>query len=258
MTTTPRRIVAFGHSHLGALAAAYATRAARTEPRYELVLYQFLRAERPHIVHVDKQGWRYHPEIEQELIELMATCDPEAVVILLQGEQAALAGFVAPVRPYDFIFPSETGYVPQTATEIIPYSVVFEVCKDRFRLIADFLDLLGDSLPRNSFALSPPPIVGDRKFILDTKGRHSEITHHIDQFGLPPTAWRLRQLKVHMMALRSIYEERGIRFVDPPAIASGDDGCLRPELRSDVFHANATYGQLLLDQIEDLLQQSPL
>jgi hypothetical protein len=250
----PKKVVAIGHSHLGALAAAYANPGLRGERSFELSSYQFLRSDRAHIVHEDGKGWRYHPEIEKEVLALLDTVKPDAVTILLQGEQAVLAGLVPSVRPYDFFFPSEIGYVPDPTCEIIPFSIVFEVCKDRFRLIADFLDLIGKSLPDNCFALGPPPLVGDRDFILNTKYRHGEIASHIEQYGLPSTVWRLRVWEVHMMALRSIYRERGIRFLEPPMTSCSAEGCLNAAFRGDVFHANAAYGQLLLAQIDEAVR----
>jgi hypothetical protein len=250
-----QKVFSLGHSHLGALSSAYENVEPHSGLTFELTRYQFLRVDRPHIVHVENRGWCYNQEIERDILDLLENTKPAAVAILLQGEQAVSSGLIAPVRPYDFFFPQEVGYIPDPNSEIIPFDIIFNICKNKFRLIADFLDLIVDRLPPIAFALCPPPIVGDTKFILNSDTSHEGISSHIAKFGLPSTSWRLRVWKVHVMALRAVYTDRKIAFIDPPAESFGEDGCLRTEFRSDVFHANAAYGQLLLNQINRLVEQ---
>ncbi len=243
-----QRVIAFGHSHLGALNAAYEKTGPEPSLSYALTTYQFLRSDRPHIVNVDN-SWRYNPEIERELLHILDQTTPIAVVIMLQGDQAISSGLTAPAKPYDFFFPGEVGYSPSPGTEIIPFDLALSACKKTYHLIADFLDLIRDRLPPVSFALCPPPPVGDREFILSSSTRHGNISSHIEKFGLPDAAWRRRIWKLHTTALRSVYEERSIAFIDPPPESFDEAGCLRIEYRGDVFHANVAYGQMLLDQI---------
>ena len=61
------KIVVFGHSHMGALLAAFDQQVAQGQQSCDLVSYQFLRADRQHIVNID-DTWRYNPECEQELL----------------------------------------------------------------------------------------------------------------------------------------------------------------------------------------------
>ena len=103
------------------------------------------------------------------------------------------------------------------------------------------------------FALCPPPPIDDREFILASNPKHANIAEHLAKRGLPPTSWRYRIWKLHMAALRMIYEDHGIGFIEPPRDAIGANGCLTEAFRSDVFHANAAYGHLLLQQLRHVL-----
>jgi hypothetical protein len=243
------KVLAFGHSHLGALSAAYEQAKGRQDLPYELTTYQFLSSDRPQMVNPDDKGWRYHPEIERDIRELTDTFKPQAIVIMMHGEQAVSAGLIVPTKPYDFYFPQEIGYVPNAAVEIISFDLLFKMYIARYHMIADFIDLIRDRLPPLSFALSPPPLVGDRQFIIDSDTKHGNISCHIKKHGLSTTAWRLRIWKINTMAMRTVYKARAIEFIDPPNCTTDENGCLRLEYRADVFHANAAYGQLLLQQI---------
>lgn len=247
-----RKIVVFGHSHLGALTAAYASADVRATLDFELFPFQFLRSDRPQFVNPDNAGWRYHPDIERELVELIKTVEPDAAVVMMHGEQAISAGLIAPAKPYDFFFPGETGYTPYPASEIIPFELMLKLTVAKYHTIADFLDFMRERLPPLAFGLCPPPPVGDRQFILNSGTQHEDISNQIKKYGLPSMAWRNRIWKINALAMREVYGARGIGFVDPPNAAFDDNG-LRPEYRADVFHANAAYGELLLKQIDRLL-----
>jgi hypothetical protein len=261
---TPRRqavsaqakIVVFGHSHLGALLAAFAQQVSQGQQSCNLVSYQFLRTDRPHIVNID-DTWRYNPECEQELLQLIAETRPAAVISMLQGEQAVAAGMIMPEPRFDFYFPGEETDVPERGEEIVPFDLLFEACKTEYQLVSDLLDRLRRYIAVPFFAFCPPPPIDDPEFILASNPKHANIAEHLATRGLPATHWRYRIWKIHMAALRTIYEEHGVRFVEPPGDAIGSNGCLDARFRSDVFHANAAYGQLLLRQVQQLIKQAP-
>jgi hypothetical protein len=244
------RILVFGHSHMGALQVAYAAEAAGGSAGGELVFYQFLREGRPHIILHDGK-WQYHPDCRRELLDLIRATQPRLMVSMLQGEQAVLAGLVVPQLPFDFYLPEEEA-ATSTVAEIIPYDVLLECCKFDYRLICDLVDEVRTATAQPVIALSPPPPIGDRDFILANNLRHANIGEHIKQHGLPTTRWRRRLWQVHTEAIRSIYRERGIAFADPPAETCGADGCLLQPFWSDAIHANEAYGRLLLRQIRSL------
>jgi len=246
------RVLVFGHSHLGALMAANEGEAANDARRFEIVSYQFMREDRPHIVHLDGE-WRYHPECEKELCALISSTGPDLVVSMLQGERATAAGLIAPEHPFEFHFPGEEkAFGPEA--EIVPFDMLIEVCRWEHGLIGELLDRMRGHVRLPSVALSPPPPIGDDAFIVASNIRHADIGRYLRERGLPPKRWRYRVWKLHTLALRTIYWERGVAFADPPVGAQGEDGCLLREFWSDPFHANARYGHLLLGQIQSFLR----
>ena len=102
-------VVALGHSHLGALERAYKEINVSGTSPIKLVSYQFLRRERPHIINQENR-WQYHPEIRDEIIQLLDIQCPDSVIMMLQGEQAVAAGLLTPETPYEFFFPDEDNY----------------------------------------------------------------------------------------------------------------------------------------------------
>ena len=246
------RVVLFGHSHMGALVAAFDEQVSQRRQSLDLFSYQFLRTDRPHIVNVGGR-WRYNPECEDELRRLIAQTRPFALISMLQGEQAVAAGLIMPERRFDFYFPGEETYVADPAQEIVPYDLLLEACKIEHHLVSDLLDRLKPFVTVPIFALCPPPPIDDEEFILASNPKHANIAEHLAKRGLPATHWRYRIWKVHIAALRAIYEARGIRFIEPPREAIGANGCLDARFRSDVFHANAAYGHLLLQQTQQLI-----
>jgi hypothetical protein len=250
------KVVVFGHSHLGALLAAFDEQVVQGQPSLELLSYQFLREDRPHIVNLDGR-WRYNPECEAELSQLIARTRPAAIVSMLQGEQAVAAGLIMPERRFDFYFPGEESCVPERDQEIVPYDLLFEICKADYQLVADLLDRLRPSVTVPIFAFCPPPPIDDEDFILASNPKHANIADYLAKRGLPATDWRYRIWKIHVAALRAIYEKRAVRFIEPPQEAIAANQCLDAQFRSDVFHANAAYGHLLLQQVKKLVKQEP-
>lgn len=242
------RVLVFGHSHMGALLDAYRAEAAVGDSRFELIHYQFLREDRPHITLVDG-NWRYHPECEEELRQLIIRTNPALIISMLQGEQAASAGMIAPDRPFEFYFPDETENGSGPIAEIIPFDAILAACMDQHRLISPLLTSLKPAMSVPAIALCPPPPIGDAQFILASRPKHGNISEYLATRGLPPTKWRYRMWKLHALALRAIYEEQGIVFIEPPSESYDESGCLLQSYWSDVFHANVAYGRLLLEQI---------
>ncbi len=244
-------VLVFGHSHMGALLEAYSAEARDGNESFELISYQFLRAGRPPAVHIDGK-WRYHPDCERELRRLIEQLEPSLLVSMLQGEQAASAGMILLDHPFEFYFPDEPAEF-NPLTKIVPFDILLESCKLEYRPISDLLDTLKALGTAPSLALSPPPPIGDSQFILASNPKHANIAESLATRGLPATRWRYRVWKLFTHALRAIYQDRGIAFVDPPRETYGEDGCLLRPFWSDVFHANARYGRLLLRQIQSFV-----
>lgn len=243
------RVLAVGHSHLGALVAAV-----REAPpkHFDLAFYQFIREDRPHIVHAGGT-WTYNPESERELRSALEEVRPSLVVFALQGEQAITVGLTAPEEPFEFCFPHEADETPLPGERIVPFDMLWDVATRQYQLIADSLDRLLPHVPCPTVSLSAPPPVADAEFIVSLRLQHANLAEKIERFGLASKRSRMRIWRLHMMALRSIYERRGVTFIAPPDDALDADGALKDQFRTDAFHANQAYGHLVMQQIDAAL-----
>src|SRR5262249_48132530 len=154
----------------------------------ELLSYQFLRTDRPHIVNIDNR-WRYNPECEDELRRLIMTAQPTAIVSMLQGEQAVAAGLIMPERRFDFYFPGEETHVAEPGQEIVPYDLLFEACKAEHQLVSDLMDRLRPLVTMPICAMCPRPPIDDDDFILASNPKHAIIAEHLATRGLPTKRW---------------------------------------------------------------------
>lgn len=238
------KILVLGHSHLTSLLDAYKEQA-RENRAVDLVFYQFLREDRSHIVNIAGH-WQYHPDCVRELRDLIATTQPETLVVMLQGEQAILCGLTGPEKPFEFYFPNEAQQFDE-AMEIIPFDILMEFCKEQHGLIPPLLDQIKSMTTAPAFALSPPPPVGSSALILS----HPRARELAAGRELTPIIWRYRIWKLHVLALRTLYQQKGVQFIDPPGESYGEDGCLLQRFWSDALHANSRYGHLLLRQLND-------
>lgn len=100
--------------------------------------------------------------------------------------------------------------------------------------------------------LVPPPPKEDNGHIL----RHHEtrfVEENIAGLGVSPPSLRLKFWQLQTSILQSMCAELEIEAMLPPAGAVTDRGFLKPEYYAgDATHANAEYGELILQQIETL------
>jgi hypothetical protein len=247
--------VLFGHSHLGSIARAYDLLKEAGDVLFTLEVIQFIRKDVPHIVHGD-EGWQYNPDHAPELRAVLEASRPHAVFCSLQGEQAIWAGLIAPEQPFGFFIPDEANDASVESGEVVPFDLIMEVCKERHYLARDFLAHVKPFLTIPAFGLSPPPPVGDAEFLME-RLRNFDVYPRLRERGIPAKIWRRKIWRTHVLALADIYAAQGVRFLCAPAESIGEDGCLRPGLYSDAFHASPAYGMLVLKQMQDCVAELP-
>lgn len=99
---------------------------------------------------------------------------------------------------------------------------------------------------------SPPTIA-------DTARMENRLRHKTDgRNQIRPAQTRLQVWQLEMMAIRAVCADLGLPFIEPPADAILPDGFLKEEyVAEDTLHANALYGELVLQQIEETLRREP-
>lgn len=95
--------------------------------------------------------------------------------------------------------------------------------------------------------VAAPPPVGDNEHIANNPGGYFSDKVHL---GVAPAALRRKLYSLHETVLREFCERESIDLLPPPPEAVTPDGFLERRFwRNDPTHANAAYGQLVVDQI---------
>lgn len=246
------KVLAFGHSHLVAVADAYREPGVAESLPFRLSLQQLQRAGRQPIVKVDGRN-QYHPEIIEEVITAVRTQAPDIVVLMLEGSQPALLGFARPVRPWNFMLTDDTR-PPAGEIDLLPFDLVTEIARRHFSLTAAFLDRIRGELGPRVVGLSPPPPCGDDTLVLQRISESAMLRNAVLETGLAPREWRRRIWVITVGALAETLMTRGIAFLPPPPGGVDHEGFLPPALLSDALHGTAEYGRMLLTQLKEWIE----
>jgi len=228
-------LVGIGHSHLHCVTRAYeARRAVLPGLRYvQMCLLDPPYARNP------------EPVYAQELADLLKTEPQVCVFMFCAGSEHVRFGLINQPRPFDFIAPDRPDD-PLVADEVVPYDMMRDLTRPGIvtKIIAD----IRQAAPLPLVQLSPPPPIRDAAFI---RGKVTDAAMAADlaRWGVAPAAFRARVWRVCMATLREVCEANDVAFLPAPAAAVDDDFCLAERFASDFVHANAGYGDLLLDQL---------
>lgn len=239
------KLSVLGHSHMHCLMAAYGEVAADDDRPFDLAFLNMHKEN--HLIGVDGK-WQYHPEIVAQAVDFIESSAADAIVLMLQGEQATLAGVNPPVRAFEFLFPEEAAAEVPAGREIVPYDLIRKIDEQSFEPMVAFLSQVRPGIAAPVVALAPPPPVGDTDFVVKCLAVAQPAPAEI-----PETRWRYRRWRVAVSVMRQLYEAHAARFFAPPPAAADDDGCLRSEYYWDAVHANPKYGHLLLAQLREFV-----
>ncbi len=244
------KVLAIGHSHITNFINAHAALAERGEAGFDLVPVHLIRDFQPSSVMID--GKRHiSPEAIRSIQRLVDAEAPDALVLLLQGSQAASLGLRN--RLFDFFEPDGDGGGIDERLPIMPYDLVVEYFESNTGMTDRFLGEAIDSLPERRVAVSHPPLVGDADFVL----RHlegSSVHAAVQAKGIPPAKFRARLWRASVTAARNQYGRHGVPMLASPPEALDEDGCLAPAFRDDAVHAGQAYYELVVRQIATTLQ----
>ncbi len=244
-SATSARILIFGDSHVVALQAAVRRRAAEG-------ITSLVDARRMAKV---KDGQTRGDTSFDEILDLSEGLGRgDLVVSAAGGNQHAIFSTIQHPDRFDFLMPGDDAGRIETGVELIPFRT----------LHAMFRDVLYNSMKKTVVALNKrskaevrflhaPPPKPDNDFI---------IQHHDPRFaaaniaslGVSAPALRLRFWKLQSLVVEEICGELGAGTVPPPVKACDPEGFLLPHyFANDATHANAAYGDLILDELERLV-----
>lgn len=221
-------ILIVGNSHTNAMATAAAK---RTDDRFHVVnLASFF----------DPVN-RRNKVLKPELKELFA---PDRVFCSFGGSEHNVFGLLeAPIK-FDFMLPHNDEVLADR--ELVSYGLIWATLsaamKRRLTQIVELRDMFDVSV---THICTPPPFREIAK-----GGVLPRVFHDKMHLGVSPASLRKKIYFTHSAIARHFCAEHGIAFRDPPQAASDSDGYLKPQYCSaDPTHANAAYGQLVLDDI---------
>jgi hypothetical protein len=108
------------------------------------------------------------------------------------------------------------------------------------------------------YQLAPPPPKKDTDFIL-RKPKAVFVELGILEHGVSPASLRLKLWKLQLRVMQRLCQEWGTQYLPVPSGAESPDGFLKPEYYApDETHANASYGELVLRQLEQVATNGEL
>ena len=184
----------------------------------------------------------------QKAMELVASLKKsDTVISALGGNQHNSLGLIQHPEKFDF-FDSSSSEFDSEADVCVPYSLLRDVFERGLR---------GNDVARlksikqvakcKVYHLGAPPPKQDEAHILN-RPETSFTTDGILERGVSPAPLRLKLWSLQMSVTETLCDEVGVKFVPVPNEAKSADGFLAKNFYAkDATHANASYGELLLD-----------
>lgn len=174
----------------------------------------------------------------------------DVVVSMIGGNQHAVFSTIQHPQRFTFLMSGDAGAAE--ATELIPYRALAQYFEDGIRgRDGQSLAALRKATQARVVHLLPPPPKRDNSHIL--KHHESKFAQdNIADLGVSAPELRMAFWRLQAQLLEELCAELKIEVLPPPSAALDSDGFLAPEFYAkDATHANASYGELVLHQIDE-------
>lgn len=251
MLQNRKKIFLLGSSHL--LALITATTTIKRNRDFE---FRHIR-----IGHGDYQNWcRW---VDQELVIEQFVFDkikneiksykPDALFMSIGGSEYFVYSAVKPVRDFDFFIPGAPDTQPDSSLEIVPYDLFKRLLRKHLSIVDKMLEFCSKFAIDIHYINTPPASPSDQ-FMIDHMPDF--LQSRVEAAGLARTELRRKMWLVQREINQELCSKYGINFVDVPPSSFDEAGLMRNDLRQDAFHGSPAYGDLVLDQIGNILAQS--
>ena len=169
------------------------------------------------------------------------------VVSTVGGSAHDMIGLVQHPRRFDFVLPERPDLPLDTEAEIIPAEAIAKTITLKMEdEQLDLLRALAQPGRRVVHVESPPPSApGER--LAEEMGM---LPYAAKPNLGPSSVWlRYKLWRAHSAIWRQACEAAGVEFLAHPRAALVDDCYLRADLYDHPCHANASYGELVLQQL---------
>lgn len=234
-------LLLIGHSHLAALEAAQLQRrAAGTTPRLPITFLQ-----------MRKPAYRTPPQAPEPFndaaLQLIADTQPRLIVSVIAGNAHTVLSLIEHPQPFDFVLDEAPDLPLDTTRDILTCALVRNLLAGQMRMGERVMRALqGIARVPVVHLESPPPIPSE-----------AHIRQHPEAFAealasgrVTPAVIRHKLWRLHSALVRQLCAELGFALLPVPAAALDEQGFLRSEAwNNDPAHANAWYGELVLQQL---------
>lgn len=232
----PRPRLCIGHSHVACVARAAG------QTRFPLQTLNFW--DMPDATVSSEEGPRLTEAVAQRLREHQGT-----VFSMIGGGAHGVLGVLVHPRRFDFVLPEQPLLPLDPAAEILPALAVQQVLES---LMSDYLALMSQvrqlSVGPMFHIESPPPYADAERMHADMPwSMFPGMCHEIS-----PACFRYKLWRLHSQIAGKWCETAGVVFVPCPPETVDENGFMREPYYGDGAHANAAYGELVLEQMRQL------
>ncbi|KNG92236.1 hypothetical protein [Pseudaestuariivita atlantica] len=273
---TTRKLLGFGHSHLGSVQAAF-TRASRAgefpgveaqfvrlntkpfqpnfdtlQPRAVAALPDRQRAKvearmrAPSAMLTDPKGRiRVLTEaLERRMSHVTTRAEPDAILLICMGNEYNAMAMLEHPRPFDFDLPG-SGIDVLDDREIIPTEMMrAQMQYQAERNVLLFWRFFNATTDRPLYVQPPPPPIASEAHILSYPGSFAE---RAKKSGITPISVRRKMWLLYCDVLREAAQSgTNSHFVDLPDVVFVDGTLAKQFWQEDPTHGNVDYGKVVL------------
>jgi hypothetical protein len=171
------------------------------------------------------------------------------VFSMIGGAAHGVLGMLVHPRRFDFVLPAEPALPLDPAAEVLPALAVRRVLES---LMVDYLAMMSQvhrpCVGRLFHLESPPPFADAQRMQADIPwGMYPGMCHEIS-----PAHFRYKLWRLHSQIVSDWCAGAGATFVPCPPQSVDGNGFMRESYHGDGAHANAAYGELVLEQMRRL------
>ena len=249
-TTTSRRLVGVGHSHLQAIQDACQLRQQADPARAPVP--GFVQMLAPELTPTLMPDGSLNPKLLAAISSAMIGDDLSEPFVFdcVSGNEYYFIGLVNHPRRFDFVLPSRPELPLAPGAEIIPSDLMRRSLHAQMRHALAILTALAHSLPcRFWHVQSPPPLPDNDHIRLHPTHFAAQVAEH----GISPPGLRMKLWVLQSEIYRDHCQATGIGFLPVPDEATDAGGFLdRRGWLPDPAHANNWYGELVVRQLDAL------
>lgn len=203
--------------------------------------------------------WVLNPQLKSEIDQLSEGSSARVMLSMFGGNHHHALTLIAHDEPFDCVLPDHPHLPLSQGARVLTVgyleAILMTYLPGPFREIQNFLDAFPDA---NCFHAEAPPVIGDDEFVrghldrwfIDRAGKGSELQ-------LTPPVVRKKIWYINRQLYSRKASEAGFTLLNAPENSLTEEYFLRSEYYGhDATHANSTYGELILRQLESRLGET--